>query len=209
MSDGITATVIQKLSLGQFSHLQSDWDLVVQLARQNNFDVFVEGRSLYFQASGQSASPPIPVSLRDVQNARIERNLGMPIIPRLKSNRGTHRTWPLMAATVPMGIACRPEFPHRNSPFLFSGANFTSQQVTDLTQRYSAELSRLRTILHLDMPWDLSLSPRTTILLNDTDSPFDTIYLMDSIERHYSPTSGSSQLFAPLKFDVSYPWHLL
>ncbi len=31
-----------KLSLGQFSSLQSDWDLVVQLARQNNFDVFVE-----------------------------------------------------------------------------------------------------------------------------------------------------------------------
>src|ERR1700761_1189104 len=43
-SDGYT-----KLSLGQFSRLQSDWDLVVQLARQNDFDVFVQGQSLYFQ----------------------------------------------------------------------------------------------------------------------------------------------------------------
>ena len=81
-----------------------------------------------------------------------------------------------------------------NLPFLFSGANYTSQQVTDLAKRYTAELGRLSTVLNLDMPWDLSLSPRATILLNDTNSLFDTTYLIDSIERHYSPTSGSKQL---------------
>jgi hypothetical protein len=53
-SDGYT-----KLSLGQFSRLQSDWDLVVQLARENDFDVFVESRLLYFQASGASTRAPI------------------------------------------------------------------------------------------------------------------------------------------------------
>ena len=34
-----------------------------------------------------------------------------------------------------------------NLPFLFSGANYTSQQVTDLAERYAAELSRLSTVL--------------------------------------------------------------
>ena len=81
-----------------------------------------------------------------------------------------------------------------NLPFLFSGANFTFQQVTDLAQRYTTELNRLRTVICLEMTWVLALSPRATILLNGTDSAFETTYIVDSIERHYSPTSGSKQL---------------
>jgi hypothetical protein len=77
---------------------------------------------------------------------------------------------------------------------LFSGANYTSQQVTELAERYTTELNRLQTVLRLEMPWDLSLSPRTRILLNGTNSAFDTTYLIESIERHYSPTAGSKQL---------------
>lgn len=82
-----------------------------------------------------------------------------------------------------------------NPPFLFSASNFTSQQVTDSAVRYATELSRLATVLHLDMPWDLALSPRLSLLLNDTNSAFDGAYRIDSIERHYSSTSGSIQSF--------------
>ena len=63
-----------------------------------------------------------------------------------------------------------------------------------MAQRYTTELNRLRTVLCLEMTWNLALSPRVTILLNGTDSVFDTTYVIDSIERHYSPTSGSKQL---------------
>ena len=44
------------------------------------------------------------------------------------------------------------------------------------------------------MPWDLTLSPRTDILIDETNSLFDIIYRIDSIERHYSTVSGSSQI---------------
>ena len=101
-----------------------------------------------------------------------------------------------MTATVPGGgTDCGTGFIHRELAFLFSGANYTSQQVTDSAKRYTAELGRLEHLLNLDMPWDLALS-RATILLHDTNSLFDTTYLIDSIERHYSPTSGSKQLSA-------------
>ena len=63
-ADGYT-----KVSLGQFSQFRSDWDLVVQLARQNDYDIFVEDRSLYFQPSGTSFSVPLPVSLGSAQHA--------------------------------------------------------------------------------------------------------------------------------------------
>ena len=79
-------------------------------------------------------------------------------------------------------------------PFLFSGSNFTSQQVQDAAQRYSTELSRLGTVLKLDMPWDFSFSPRGACLLQGTSTALDAIYRIDSIERHYSATSGSGQL---------------
>ena len=189
-SDGYT-----KLSLGQFSRLQSDWDLVVQLARQNDFDVFVEGQLLYFQPSSLSASAPIPMSLQDVQSARVQRNLSIngATAARVQSWNSQN-----MAAYDSVSSGGGPIGNQGSStvnlPFLFSGANYTSQQVTDSANRYTAELGRLSTVLNLDMPWDLSLSPRATILLNDTHSLFDTTYLIDSIERHYSPTSGSKQL---------------
>jgi hypothetical protein len=187
-SDGYT-----KLSLGHFSRLQSDWDLVVQLARQNDFDVFVEGELLYFQPSSLSASAPIPMSLQDVQSARVERNLSInaATAARVQSWNSQNMAAYDSGSGVPIGNQ-GPSTP--NLPFLFSGANYTSQQVTDSASRYTAELGRLSTVLNLDMPWDLSLSPRATILLNDTNSLFDTTYLIDSIERHYSPTSGSKQL---------------
>jgi len=189
-SDGYT-----KLSLGQFSRLQSDWDLVVQLARENDFDVFVESRLLYFQASGASGSGPTYMSLKDVQTARIEKNLSIStnVTAKVQSwssqNMAAYQSGdPGENAPVEQGSGVT------GLPFLFSGANYTPQQATDWARRYETELNRLGTVLNLDMPWDLSLCPRATILLNDTKSLFDTTYQIDSIERHFSSTSGSRQL---------------
>jgi hypothetical protein len=197
-SDGYT-----KLSLGQFSRLRSDWDLVVMLARQMNFDVFVECRSLYFQpANAFGTSLTIPVSLRDVQGDRIERNLNITrsSVVKVQSWNSQHMTayssdgsaWDAAAAQSSSAT---------NAPFLFSAANYTSQQVTDSAQRYATEVSRLGTVLRLNMPWDLSFSPRAMILLNDTNSLFDTTYLIDGIERHYSPVFGSKQLVRAVPAD--------
>jgi hypothetical protein len=189
-SDGYT-----KLSLGQFSCLQSDWDLVVQLARQNNFDVFIQGQLFYFQASGQSVGAPIPVSLRDVQSVQIERNLSVTANAGAKVQSWNSQNMAAYDSGGSSGGAVTNQGSSvANLPFLFSGANYTFQQVTDLAARYTTELSRLGTVLKLEMPWDLSLSPRATILLNGTNSVFDTTYLIDGIERHYSPISGSKQL---------------
>ena len=135
------------------------------------------------------------MSLQDVQSARVQRNLSIngATAARVQSWNSQN-----MAAYDSVSSGGGPIGNQGSStvnlPFLFSGANYTSQQVTDSANRYTAELGRLSTVLNLDMPWDLSLSPRATILLNDTHSLFDTTYLIDSIERHYSPTSGSKQL---------------
>jgi phage protein D len=190
-ADGYT-----KVSLGQFSRFRSDWDLVVQLARENDYDIFVEDRTLYFQPSAALFIVPLPVSMRDVHSIRIERNLGITnaVAARVQSwssqnmmaydsgNAGSAAAGGDQAASA------------ATLPFLFSASNYTAQQVTEAAERYAAELTRLGTVLSLDMPWDLSFAPRSTCLLMDTNSGLDTAYRIDSIERLYSTTSGSRQL---------------
>jgi hypothetical protein len=52
------------------------------------------------------------------------------------------------------------------------------------------------------MPWDLSLSPRTVMLLTATDSQLDTTYRIESIERYFSTTSGSRQIIRAAKTET-------
>jgi len=183
-----------KLSLGQFSRAQSDWDLLVQLARQNGFDLFVQDNSLYFQESNASSDTPISISMYDVQHIRVDRDLNV-----LANSVARVQSWNSqnMAAYQSNGPdnsnARTTSSTTRALPFLFSASNYTSQQVADAAGRYTTELGQLGTALHLDMPWNLSLSPRTQILLCDTDSQFDSLYRIDSLERRYCATSGSVQ----------------
>ena len=63
-----------RITLDQFSRAISEWDLLVFLARQEGFDVFVSGSGLYFQPPTQSVDAVVfrPTDLIDL---RLERSL--------------------------------------------------------------------------------------------------------------------------------------
>jgi hypothetical protein len=185
-----------RLSLGQFSRLRSDWDLVVQLARENQFDVFVQDRSLFFQSSTSPDTIPVHLAFRDVRSLRIERSMSVASSTTARVQSWNSQNMTSYASGTSDGSGGVTEAPAATGtqPFLFTAANFTSEQVTDSAGRYTAELTRLATVLHVDMPWDLTLSPRTIILIDETDSSLDTIYKIENVERHYSTISGSGQI---------------
>jgi prophage tail gpP-like protein len=185
-----------RLSLGQFSRLRSDWDVVVQLARENMFDVFVQGTTLYFQPSVASSSVPVHLALRDLKLINFQRSLNI-----TSSTTARVQSWNSQSVasydsgSPPSSGAGAPASSGTTAqPFLFSASNLTSQQVTNTAERYSRELSRLGTVLHAEMPWNLALSARTIIFLDETAPAFDTLYQIESIERHYNTTSGSTQI---------------
>ena len=183
-----------KLSLGQFSRAQSDWDLLVQLARQNGFDLFVEGSSLYFQDPNVSSNIPVSISMYDVQHIRIERDLSVLANSVARVQSWNSQNMAAYQSDGPdIGNAGHADPTTSSLPFLFSGSNYTSQQVNDAAGRYTTELGQLGTVLHLDMPWNLLLSPRSQILLSDTESKFDALYRIDTLERRYCASSGSVQ----------------
>ena len=73
-----------KLSLGQFSRFRSDWDLVVELARENSYDVFVEGRTLYFQPAVDPALTSRRLYRSDYKRVRLERVVSSNTMPSVR-----------------------------------------------------------------------------------------------------------------------------
>lgn len=184
-----------RLSLGRFSRLRSDWDLVVQLARENSFDVYVLGTTLFFQPSAGASDAPVPLAVGDVQRVRIERRLSITASTTARVQSWNSQNMATYDSGKPIDSAGSKSAPSTpgNQVFLFSSSNLTLQQVTDAASRYTAELARLKKTLHIDMPWDFTLNPRTTVLLYGTHSDLDSTYRIDSIDRHYNSKSGSSQ----------------
>ena len=183
-----------RLSLGQFSRLRSDWDLVVQLARENSFDVFVQSETLYFQPGSTSEDLPTRLGFGDVKSMHFERALAL-----APSTTARVQSWNSqnMASYTGAGETTNSEQTLSAGPavqpFLFSASNFTSQQVTNSAGQYTAELTRLGLVLRAEMPWNFALVPRSQVYIDDAGSGLDTIYQIDHVERHYSTTSGSTQ----------------
>jgi hypothetical protein len=183
------------LALGDFSRLRSDWDLVVELARENSFDVFVEGSSLFFQPSSAVTDIPVRLTPFDVLGMRIERNLALSSDSSARVHSWNSQTMASYASdngdttAGSAGISSM----GNNQPYLFSASNLTPQQTSASAGRYATELGRLRLALHIEMPWDLTLSPRMLILLDEVGPWLDGIYRIDGIDRHYNSKSGSAQ----------------
>jgi hypothetical protein len=184
-ADGYT-----KLSLGQFSRLQSDWDLIVQLAREAEFDVFVQGNSLYFQPPAADAGGPTAVSLRDVQSLCVDRNISLAVNPNAQVQSWNSRD--MVSYSGAQGDISQAG-DGTSPPFLFSGANYTSEQATSMVRQLSGELGRLATVVRIEMPWDLTLAPRTRIVVTGTESAIDAVYRVDVVERRLNAGAGSEQ----------------
>jgi phage protein D len=179
-----------RLSTGQFSRLRSDWDLVVELARECEFDVFVVGRSLYFARSPTIPAVYISITPAEVHAMRFERALAI-----ASGAAARVQAWNSQAMTAYCSCAAAqtPAAGSASQPYLFSASNLTSAQVEQSAARYTAEINRLRTTLLLEMPWNLALAPRTGVMLTGTGSLFDGPYMIQTVERHFSTISGSRQ----------------
>ena len=187
-TDGYT-----KISLGQFSRVRSDWDLVVQLARENGYDAYVEARSLYFQPTQKAGALASRLSLKDLHSCRLERNLMISEIGAV-----TVQSWNSQTMTSSIVRTTATSKAERNH-YLFSGSNYTPSQTEASASRYGTEVSRLANILFADMPWNLDLKPRTVVFFDGTNSLFDSFYRIDSVDRHYSAAHGSHQTIRAVK----------
>jgi hypothetical protein len=189
-----------RLSLGEYSRYRSSWDLVVSLARQESFDVYVDGATLYFGPSLTAVAEPVEIRPSDVMAMRFERR------PALADSLAVDvQTWDSQQTTAYKGGAsglAEGGLSSGTTSFLFSQPNLSAVQADAMAAMYALELGRLSTTVRLEMPWDLRLNPRGSITLLETGTSYDGLYAIDCVERVYSSVSGSVQFVTAAAISV-------
>ena len=64
-----------RITLDQFGHATTEWELLVFLARQEGYDLFVQGTSLYFQPPGGTVAPAFVLQPDALIGLRLHRSL--------------------------------------------------------------------------------------------------------------------------------------
>jgi hypothetical protein len=182
------------MTLNQFSNVTTEWDLLAFLARQEGFDVYVQGEVLYFQPA--TAAKDVAVSLRpqDVIDIRLERSLTLArdieVVVKSWNSRQNSAFIQRARARRQRRAGGSDGQPQR---YIFVRPNLTPDDALKLAERKLMELTRHERVIRIAMPGELSLSPRSMIALEGTASDFDQAYHIDVIERRFHHDGGLMQ----------------
>ncbi len=183
-----------RITLNQFSHATTEWDLLVFLARQEGFDIFVEGLTLHFQPATQQADLPVLLRPNDLTDLRLERSLTLArdieVIVKSWNSRQNSASIQKARAAGRRGTRQSGGPPQR---YVLVRPNLTPDEALKLAQRKLAELTRHERVIELSMAGELMLTPRSMIMLDGTDSDFDQTYYVDVIERRLHINGGFTQ----------------
>jgi phage protein D len=183
-----------RITLDQFSRATSEWDLLVFLAREEGFDLYVDGDTLHFEAP----QPRVAVSVapEELTDLRLERalTLARDIEVTVKSWNSRQQAAFTETARVARGQG-GPQGGMRGRPqqYRVVRPNLTPDQARQLAQGLLTDLSRHERVVGLTMPGELSLTPRSVLALTGTGTEFDQTYFVAEIDRALSLERGFTQ----------------
>lgn len=180
-----------RTTLNQFSRTTTEWDLLVFLARHEGFDLFIQGRALYFQPAAQSVGSVLALTPKDVLDLRLGRSLTLArdIEVVVKSwNSRENLALAQRASTSGSDSAGRSDSSAQR--YVFMRPNMTPDEALRFAQRKIAELTRHERTIRISMPGELALTPRSMIALEGTGTSFDQTYYIDVIERRFRQNGG-------------------
>ncbi len=184
-----------RITLDQFSRATTEWDLLVFLAQQEGFDVFVQANTLHFQPpSGPDGA--FTLTPNNVTDLRLERalTLARDIEVTVKSwNSRQQSAFTQTARAHQQGVRTFGMVGATSQRYVYVRPNLTSDQALKLAQQKLAELTRHQRVFSATMPGELALTPRSVVNLAGTGSDFDQAYFVDSIERRLHVQTGFTQ----------------
>ena len=180
-----------RLTLDRYSRTTTDWDLLVFLAQQEGFDVFVAGDGLFFQPPSTS-TPPVLVDLSMVQALRMEHALPLAagISVTVKSWNSRQQTM-ITATAGTTSPAAATDAGVRD--YVSVRPNLTQDQAQAVAQVRLAELTSHERTIMARMPGELTLTPRSLLQLSGTGTAFDQTYAVDEITRRIGEACGFVQ----------------
>jgi phage protein D len=187
-----------RVTFNQFSRSMTEWDLLIFLAGQEGFDVFVSGTSLYFQPTPGPQAIPYVVTPSLLQDLQLNRSLTLArdIVVTVKSWNSRQQsaftqTVRLSGRAGTGATATRQADPPQH--YVFVRPNLTMNDALKLAQQKAAELTQHERMWEATMPGDLTLDPRSMIQLIGTATDFDQTYFVDVIDRNLSVERGFIQ----------------
>ena len=196
------------LTKGKFSQSITEWDLMTFLARKENYDLYVQGQTVYFkqvQDAGNSANAAVwgvaapqfdignntgvLTNASNVNNLRLHRNftLGKDIkvvVQGWHSKKGT--SFKAVAERKGNGSVSGGSV----QEFVFNRHNITLADAQQYANSMLSDISKHEYVLTWDEPASMDITPRTLVSLLDTNSGFDTTYYIESIDYHYDLRTG-------------------
>lgn len=185
----------------------TEWDLLVYLAQKEGFQVFVRGKSLYFQPRPMQSATPYLLQATTLEkgqlasfngkNLVVARNLNYArdVIVKIKSwNARTGRVQVEAKATpnkkTVLAAAAQPVGEAQTYQYIIPG--LTKEQAIIQAQKLLEDITQHERLLQAQLPGDNLLRKDTVIQLKGVSTSADQVYYPDTITRRISPTDGYS-----------------
>lgn len=188
--------------LDQFSEASTQWDLLVYLANQEGFDVWVEGTTLNFQPAPTQPTiltlPYMPGLIPRFGGTSLKLHraltLAKDIEVKVRSWHSQHKE--AITVTARGSIKTNAGAVVKLGPpqtYVFVRPDLTRAQAQAFAQQKLAEISRHERTVAVAMPGDLTTCARDMVQLSGTGTGFDQSYYIDTLERQISLTQGFVQ----------------
>jgi phage protein D len=189
----------------QLQNSITEWDLIVYLAQKEGFQVFVRGKTLYFQPRPIQTSEPYVLQARTLENGQIasfngeslvvSRNLNYArdVIVRLRSWNAKSGRVEVTARATPTkktvkSAAAQPIGEAQVYEYVVPG--LSQQQAQDLAQKYLQDISQHERLVEATLPGDNILHKDSVIQLAGVCASADQQYYPDTITRRIVSTPG-------------------
>lgn len=184
-----------QVTLGRQARVGTEWDLLLQLAEREGFDVFVAGTTLFFQPSNDDGDPQALLHTGWDE-------AGPPTVSALRLHRrmvlagtvtATVNSWNSQTQTMITQSAASIGGGGPDISYLYSRPNLTADRALALAQTRLEAITRHELTLDATMPGDTVIFPRGQVLVTGTGSVFDTAYVVDEVVRRLSTEHGFVQ----------------
>ncbi len=185
-----------RTALPQHARATTEWDLLCWLAQIESFDVWISGTTLNFQPAQQNA-PSIVLSPADCISLSMHHALDI-----AAGITVTVKSWDSLSQNAIVQTASNADDASAASSRTIVRPNLSSDDAQMLAERLVSQISEHERTLVIEVPGDLSTSPRMVMALTNTRTDFDGEYAICSVERRLSFAHGYTQLIEAR----SIPW---
>lgn len=185
-------------TLNRFSNATTEWDFLAYLARQESYDTFVTGTVLCFQPAIRTPTIDLVLHPTDMTELRLERAVTL-----ARDIQVTVRSWnslQQMAFTGAVRNTLTSNLTNAASSaastpreYVVVRPNLTPDMALTIAKQQLSEVSRHERGIEFSMPGELTLTPRSMILLDGTGTDFDQVYYINSIDRSFTRQTGFLQ----------------